>query len=111
LGKGHFPAFIYRSEIEKIASDFLPTLDENFDFTVEEIANAKKQAGPESERFKFKGGESKALRHLNKFLFEKRQIEKFIIPPRTRADCYNTSHLSQWFTNGCLSVRFVYQEI
>jgi deoxyribodipyrimidine photo-lyase len=57
------------------------------------------------------GGESLALQHLNAYLFEKQHILHYKESRNNLLGCDFSSKLSQWLALGCLSPKYVCQEV
>ena len=61
--------------------------------------------------FQFKGGESEALKRLNHYFFESKSISKYKETRNGLVGADYSSKFSAWLALGCISPRFIYQEL
>lgn len=57
------------------------------------------------------GGEDEGLKRMKSWIFEKRSIEFYTKKRHELVGEDNTSRLSPWLANGCVSVRHLYHEV
>lgn len=78
--------------------------------TVEELGYSSLQVDKRSA-FPFKGGESEALQHLKKYIWEHQQISTYKETRNELVGIQYSTKLAPWLANGSLSVRTVYHEV
>jgi deoxyribodipyrimidine photo-lyase len=59
----------------------------------------------------FKGGESEALKRLNHYFFESKAIANYKETRNEMVGADYSSKFSAWLALGCISARFIYQEL
>jgi deoxyribodipyrimidine photo-lyase len=57
------------------------------------------------------GGETMAIKHLNKYIFDKKLILKYKETRNQLLGCDFSSKLSHWLAMGCISPKYIYQEV
>lgn len=78
--------------------------------TLEEL-NLKKVSIDKRAAIQFKGGETEALQRLNYYFYETKQLSKYKETRNGMVGADYSSKFSAWLALGCISPRFIYEEI
>lgn len=88
--------------IELPIISYIPSIEE---LGYEPIITDKRRAFP------FKGGETEALRHLRKYIWEYQQVRTYKETRNELIGIQYSTKFSPWLANGSLSAKMIYQEI
>lgn len=79
-------------------------------FTLEKLGYSRKQLDNRTA-FPCKGGESEALRHLKKYIWEHQQIVTYKETRNELVGIQYSTKFSPWLANGSLSAKMIYHEV
>ncbi|MGK7939923.1 MAG: DASH family cryptochrome [Crocosphaera sp.] len=88
----------------------LPNIEVDMLPSLEELGLEKTQSDPRTV-LKFRGGEAEGIKRLNNYFWEKNCLKDYKETRNRMLGSNYSSKFSPWLANGCISPRYIYQEV